>query len=103
MKYTIGENRLKSIMSTWLDEFEWDVEDVGDLVVYGNNERIFDTFGDNLSVSPSFMDKVFGLFGDDADKYLLEWFNENFEWEESPAKEISYADFYNDLDDEEED
>ena len=43
MKYIISENRVKSLIYKYLDNMDWNVEDVGDLVVYGDNKRIFDT------------------------------------------------------------
>lgn len=100
MKYILPENRIKSVLEKYLNNIEWSVDDVGDLVVWGNNERVFDTFDDQLSISPSFLEKMEGFFGEDAGDYLMEWFNANFD---HPVTEWGEAEFYDEDDEDEED
>ena len=76
---------------------DWNVEDVGDLVVYGDNKRIFDTFDEYLSINPDFLDKMEGFFGENVGQYLMEWFNENFD---HPVDDYGAAEFYDDEEEE---
>lgn len=97
MKYIISENRIKSLIYKYLDKINWSAEDFGDLVVYGDGLRVFDTFDEYLSIHPDFLDKIEGFFGEDAGKYLMEWFNENFE---HPVEDYGAAEFYDDEEEE---
>jgi hypothetical protein len=99
MKYIISENRIKSLIYKYLDKMEWEAEDVGDLVVYGDKKRIFDTFDEYLAINPEFLDTMEGFFGENTGQHLMEWFNENFD---HPVIDFGAAEFYNDEDDEDE-
>jgi hypothetical protein len=93
MKYIISENSVKSLIYKYLDKIDWEVEDVGDLVVYGDKKRIFDTFDEYLSINPEFLDTMEGFFGEDAGQHLMNWFNENFD---HPVNDFGAAEFYGD-------
>lgn len=102
MNYLITEDKLQSVFNKYLNEFKWDVEDFGDLAVFGNGLRLFDTFEDYLAVNPDFYEKLQSIFGDRSNELLLNWFNDNFEWESHPLTDVGPADFYDD-DEEDED
>jgi len=94
MNYLITEDRLQSVFNKYMDEFTWRVDDFGDIVVFGDGARYFDTFGDYLSINPFFLEKMTTLFGENAGDLMFNWFNKNFEWESHPATEWGEADFY---------
>lgn len=100
MKYLITEDRLQAVFNKYMDEFTWDVEDFGDIAVFGNGMRYFDTFEDYLSIHPHFLEKMITLFGERAGDLIMDWFNNNFEWESHPATDWGAADFYDEEDEE---
>lgn len=100
MKYIISENRLESIIRNWLSDFDWEIMDSGDLTVFGNGVGIFSTFGDHLSVSPAFLEKMNGLFGEGSGDFLVDWFNEYFE-PETQIVTWDISDFWDSIEDEE--
>jgi hypothetical protein len=100
MKYLITEDRLQAVFNKYMDEFTWEVEDFGDIAVFGNRMRYFDTFGDYLSINPFFLEKMTTLFGENAGDLMFNWFNENFEWESHPATDWGEAEFYEEENDE---
>jgi len=99
MKYIISENSVKSLIYKYLDKIDWEVEDVGDLVVYGDTKRIFDTFDEYLSINPEFLDTMEGFFGEEAGQHLMNWFNENFD---HAVNDFGAAEFYGDKEEEDE-
>jgi len=58
MKYLITEDRLQAVFNKYMDVFTWEVEDFGDIAVFGNRMRYFDTFEDYLSINPHFLEKM---------------------------------------------
>lgn len=90
----ITENRLKEIFEKYMSKFDWSVEDFGDIAVYADGKRVFDTFEDYLSINPFFLDGLQTFFGDSAGDLLLDWFNSNFEFDSHPATDWGPAEFY---------
>ena len=96
-------NRLLKLVSAYLDSMDFEShgsinaegEPEGDLTVYGDGERLFDTFDDFLSIQPKFLRTMEGLFGDDVGNYIALWFSKAFDWEVSEWDE---AEFYDDDD-----
>jgi len=88
MKYTITENRLKSVFDKYMDQFPLEIHDMGDdvTVFIENGDRLFDTFDDNLVVNPSFWEKLEGLFGENIESLLVEWFNNALELKVTTAE-----------------
>lgn len=70
----------------------------GDITVFGDGKRLFDTFDDYLAINPSFLRTMEGLFGENAGNYISNWFSNYFDYELSDWGE---GDFYDS--DEEED
>lgn len=99
MKYVVKEEKLKSIFKKYMDDIDWEVDSNGDdITVWGDKNRVFDTFGEYITTNPMFLDKMYSLFGEKVDTYILDWFNDNFEWDSHPGKVVDYADFYDDID-----
>ena len=90
---------IKDLVNEYMETMDFEIHgslddsglNEGDITVYGDNDRIFDTFEDYLSISPRFMRQMEGLFGDNVGDYLSDWFSNYFDYE---IKDWGEADFY---------
>ena len=97
MKYIITENKLRSVFDRYMDQYTFEIHSQGegeDMTVFiENGDRVFDTFDENLVVNPKLWEKLEGLFGENFEPYLVDWFNKSFDGNVETA-EISW-DTYN--------